>query len=202
MKTIKFLSVTCCVAAMCLTSCIGDDNDDNRSLTPAEVSQCLTAVKGTHLGQVIYPATNIKDVKDTADTLDISWTISTDSTMTIHDFPSKLLASRIDSINGKELRAALSMAPDQDIECRIGFIDIAPVQWLINPKTPTYQLNTGDGEHKVQVAFYANNTYSFGMYNASKSEFLMQIIEGAIYLDGKLTSYLTADVPFIFVRNK
>lgn len=202
MKALKFLSVSCCLAAMCLTSCIGDDNNDNRALTPAEVAQCLSSVKGTHQGKVIYPATNIKDVKDTADTLDISWTINTDSIMTIHDFPSKLLANSIDSIQGKELKAALTAAPNQDLVCRIGFVEMTPVQWLINPKSPCYELTTSDGAHKLNVAFYANSSYSIGVFNTTKSEFVMQIIEGAIYLDGKLTSYLTSDTPFIFVRNK
>jgi hypothetical protein len=200
MKAIKLFSIACCVAAVCLTSCIGDNDSDVKSLTKAEIAQCLAAVKGTHMGRVIYSAPTAADVNH-EDSVDITWTIATDSTMTIHDFPARLLAQNVDSVQGKALRNALIDAPDQDIECYIGFIDITPVSWLINPKAATYTLNTGDGEHKVQIAFYANNSYSGGVYNQSKKTFAMEIIEGAIYMDGKLTSYLNKDTPFLFLRN-
>jgi hypothetical protein len=202
MKAIKLFSVACCVAAVCLTSCIGDNDSDVKSLTKAEIATCLNAVKGTHLGRVIYSAPTVKDVNH-EDSVDISWTIATDSTMTIHDFPARLLAHNIDSVQGKALRTALMQAPDQDIECYIGFIDVNPVSWLINPQTATYTLNTGDGEHKVQVAFYVNSSYSGGVYSPSnKNKFAMEIIEGAIYMDGKLTSYLSKKTPFLFIRNE
>lgn len=201
MKAIKLFSIACCVAAVSLTSCIGDNDSDVKSLTKAEIAQCFNAVKGTHEGRVIYSAPTAKDVNH-EDSVDITWTIATDSTMTIHDFPARLLAHNVDSVQGKALKTALAAAPDQDIECYIGFIDITPVSWLINPKAATYTLNTGDGEHKVQVAFYANNSYSGGVYNVSKKSYAMEIIEGAIYMDGKLTSYLNKDTPFLFIRNE
>jgi hypothetical protein len=124
--------------------------------------------------------------------------------MTIHDFPARLLAHNIDSISkqGKELRAALQAAPDQDIECYIGFVKISPIFWLVNPKAPKYTVKTSDGEHKIQVAFYSTNTYSSGVYNTSTKEMSMEIIEGAIYKDDKLTSYLNKDTEFVFMRNK
>ena len=203
MKALKIFSVACCMAAVCLTSCIGDDSSEVKNLTQGEIATCLNAVRGTHLGKVYYSAPTQKDVNN-VDSVDISWTISTDSTMTIHDFPARLLAHNIDSVStqGKELRAALQACPDQDIDCYIGFMKISPIYWLINPKAPKYTVKLNDGEHKVHVAFYSNNTYSSGIYNTSTKEFSMEIIEGAIYMDDKLTSYLSKDTPFVFYRNK
>lgn len=201
MKVMKLFSVACCLAAVCLTSCIGDDESDYKSLTQAEIAQCLNAVRGTHQGKCIYLAPTVKDVNNT-DSVDISWTISTDSTMTIHDFPVKLLAQNIDSINGKEIRNALMEAGEQDIECLIGFMALQPVQWLINPKAATFDVKTSDGTHKVKVLFWANNNYSSGVYSQSQNEMSMEIIEGLIYMDDKTTAYLSKDTPFLFKRNK
>jgi hypothetical protein len=203
MKAFKLFSVACCMAAVCFTSCIGDDSSEVKTLTPGEIATCLNTVRGTHMGKVYYSAPTQKDVRN-VDSVEISWTISTDSTMTIHDFPARLLAHNIDSISkqGKELRAALQAAPDQDIECYIGFVKISPIFWLVNPKAPKYTVKTSDGEHKIQVAFYSTNTYSSCVYNTSTKEMSMEIIEGAIYMDDKLTSYLNKDTEFVFMRNK
>jgi hypothetical protein len=202
MKALKIFSVACCMAAVGLTSCIGDDNNNSSAgLTPSQIATCLNAVRGSHSGKMYYYAPTTKNVNNT-DSAEVSWTITTDSTMTIHDFPARALAQNIDSVSnaGKELRAALQAAPDQDIECYIGFIKNSPIYWLINPKAPTYTVKTSDGEHKIQVAFYANNTYSSGFYNTSTKEFSMEIVEGAIYMDGNRTSYLTTDTPIVFIK--
>lgn len=201
MKVMKLFSVACCVAAMSLTSCIGDDSSDYKPLTKNDIAMCLNAVRGTHQGKCIYLAPTAKDINNT-DTVDISWTITTDSTMTIHDFPVKLLAQNIDSISGKEVRNALLNAGESDIECYIGFTALSPIQWLINPKSPEINITTSDGNHKIQIAFWGNHSYSSGAYSTTTKEMSMEIIEGLIFMDGKTTSYLTKDTPFLFRKNK
>jgi hypothetical protein len=52
------------------------------------------------------------------------------------------------------------------------------------------------------VAFYANSTNSFGSLNQTKKVLYMQIVEGAIYMDGKQTAYLTTANPFAFEAAK
>ncbi|MBQ6916376.1 MAG: DUF4840 domain-containing protein [Prevotella sp.] len=199
MKKLQIVTMACCVAAMSLTSCLNDSDDSTREMTKEEVAYCLNKVKGNYTGNLIYVAENVKDVKDKTDTLKINWTITTDSTMTIKNFPTRLLA---DNISDEKLKAALAEQPDQDIECRIGFINTSPVQYLINPKAPSYTVNHDGSNHKIQVAFYMNSTNSFGTYNETKKELYMQIIEGAIYMDEKQTSYLKTANPFAFEAKK
>lgn len=199
MKKLNFLVAGFCMIAVSLTSCLNSDNDSGSGLSNEEISFCLATVKGNYNGDLIYVAKNIKDVKDNTDTLKISWSITNDSTMTIYDFPAKLLA---DNISDEKLKAALEEEPDQDIACRIGFVNSQPVQYLINPKSPEYTLNHDGKDHKIQVAFYINNTTSFGSYNSTKKELYMQIVEGAIFMDGKQTAYLTKQNPFAFVAKK
>ena len=76
------------------------------------------------------------------------------------------------------------------------------LSFLVNPKTPAYNLNYGGKDHKVQVAFFVNNYSSFGSYDLTKKVMSMQIIEGAIFLDGNQTAYLKEGVPFVFVSTK
>lgn len=202
MKAIKFLSVACCIAAVSLTSCLSDSDSSDNSLTKADIAQCFAAVQGNHVGKLIYPAKNIKDVKDVTDTLDITWSVKTDSTMTIYDFPTRLLAINVDSVKGKDMKDAIMALPDQDLTCRIGFVSMNPIQFLINPVTPKFTVKMGDGNHDIQPAFYGNNLYSYGSYDYTKKEFYMQIIEGAIFLDGKETAYLTSATPFAFIETQ
>lgn len=203
MKTMKYFSVLCCLAAMCLTSCLNDDNDNDTALTKEQVAQCLLAVKGTHQGNMIYAAKNPHDVKDQTDTLAISWTVKTDSTMTIHNFPTKLLFENIsESAATAEVKAALTALPDQDLECRIGFYRTSPISFVINPVSPSYTLELKDGKHKYTVAFYTNTSISRADYKVSEKEMEMQIVEAAIFRDDKLTSYLTEGVPFIFIESQ
>lgn len=203
MKTMKFFSVVGCMAAMFLTSCLNDDGDDsNTPLTKEQVAACYNLVKGDHQGDLIYAAKNPHDVKDNADTVKISWSITNDSTMIIRKFPTKLLAANLDKAAATdELVEALSEAPDQDIECRIGFYATSPVSFLINPVSPAYNIKVNDVDHKINVVFYANSYVSRGEYYASDKELAMQIVEAVIYRDEKQTSYLNEAVPFIFVEN-
>ncbi len=189
----------CCLAAMSITSCSDDDNNSSRSLTKEEKAQCLLAVKGNYSGNMIYAAKNEKDVKDVTDTLAVKWSITNDSIMTIANFPARLLA---ENVTDADLKKALAAADDQTITCRIGFIKTSPVQFLINPQSPSYNLNYGGKDHKVQIAFYVNSYSSFGSYNLTKKVLQMQIVEAAVFLDGKQTAYLKTGVPFVFVSTK
>ena len=200
MKKLTFVTMACCLAAMSLTtSCLNDSDDTRKDMTPTEIAYCLNTVKGTYNGNLIYVAKNIKDVNDNTDTLQISWSIINDSTMRISKVPTHLLA---ENITDDKLKAALAEQPYQDIECRIGFINSNPVQYLINPTSPSYTVNFEGADHKIQPAFYINSTNSFGSYNSTKKELYMQIVEGAIFMDGKQTSYLNTATPFAFEAKK
>jgi hypothetical protein len=199
MKTIRIFTIASLLAAMSLTSCLKDSDGNNSGLTPAEKEYCATIVKGNYTGSLIYAAKNIKDVTDVTDTIDVSWSIANDSTMTIHNFPSRLLA---EYISDDDLKSAIAEYPDQDINCVIGFITRDPIQWLINPIAPCYKVQFEGAEHNIYVGFYVNSTNSFGRYTATSKKIEMQIVEGAIFMDNKETGYLKSAVPFAFEAEK
>ncbi len=202
MKKLSIISmIVGCLTAMCLTSC--NDSDAPKVLTPEEVQSAFMTVKGDYTGDLVYEKKTDKDVtpvKPELDTLKISWQIDTDSTLTIKAFPTKLLAERI---TDKALSEALAAQADVDLKCYIGFYSLNPVAFIINPVAPSYNVNYDDKEHKVQVAFYVNSSFSYGAYNSNKKQIQMQIVEAAIYVDGKYDKkLLEKGVPFVLSAKK
>lgn len=190
-----------CLTALCVTSCLGSDDDANNSskgLSKAEIAQCYLTVGGNYSGDLLYFSKSEDGLYEEVDTLNGAWYIPTDSTLFITDFPSEVLA---ENVIYSELKEALADAPDQIVKCRIRFVETSPVQFLVNPYTLEYMLHYGGGDHKVQVVFYNENIYSFGILNAESRELMLKIIPAYLYVDGKQTNYLTQS-QIIFVSRK
>jgi hypothetical protein len=202
MTTKHFFSILLgCLTALCVTSCLGSDDDANNSskgLSKAEIAQCYLTVGGNYSGDLLYFSKSEDGLFEEVDTLNGAWYIPTDSTLFITDFPSEVLA---ENVIYSELKDALADAPDQIVKCRIRFVETSPVQFLVNPYTLEYMLHYGGGDHKVQVVFYNENIYSFGILNAESRELMLKIIPAYLYVDGKQTNYLTQS-QIIFVSKK
>lgn len=202
MMTKHFFSILLgCLTALCVTSCLGSDDDANNSskgLSKAEIAQCYLTVGGNYSGDLLYFSKSDDGLYEEVDTLNGAWYIPTDSTLFITDFPSEVLA---ENVIYSELKDALADAPDQIVKCRIRFVETSPVQFLVNPYTLEYMLHYGGGDHKVQVVFYNENIYSFGILNAESRELMLKIIPAYLYVDGKQTNYLTQS-QIIFVSKK
>lgn len=202
MTTKHFFSILLgCLTALCVTSCLGSDDDANNSskgLSKAEIAQCYLTVGGNYSGDLLYFSKSEDGLYEEVDTLNGAWYIPTDSTLFITDFPSEVLA---ENVIYSELKDALADTPDQIVKCRIRFVETSPVQFLVNPYTLEYMLHYGGGDHKVQVVFYNENIYSFGILNAESRELMLKIIPAYLYVDGMQTNYLTQS-QIIFVSKK
>lgn len=200
MNKLKFTSlIVCGLAALSLTSCNDDDNSGYTPLTKEEKAVCFATVKGDYTGKLIYATGETKNGKNVTDTLVARWSIPTDSTLVIRNFPSRLLALHV---TNTALKKAIEEAPTQDLTCRMGFVQTSPVGFLLNPVTPTFNLNYGGADHKVQPVFYSNNTQSSGYYTANTKQVTMQIIHGAIFIDSKQSSDLKNGSAFYLVGTK
>lgn len=199
-RKFKLLSLLACAfAALSFTSCLSDDDgSSNSGLTAEQVQLCYQATKGSYYGKMVYKKDPAQSSVSNNDTVSVSWSILTDSTMTIHEVPSKAIAS---AISNKELQEAIAEQPDKDINCAIAYYSLSNgtgasastqyVTWLVNPLAVTYDnVSYGGATHKVQIVFYINNTYSFGTCNTSTRKSQMQVIMGGVYVDGKYNSSL------------
>ena len=193
MKTRHLVSILFgCLAALSVTSCLStDDDNDNSSgyLTKAQVTQCYQIIAGNYTGNLLYEAKAADGLSTQVDTVKTSWYIPNDSTIFITSFPAKAVA---EYVSNQPLKEALAKAPDQVVRCQMVFTSMTPIQFLVNPHTIEYDLEYSGSQHKVHIAFYANNTYSFGYYDTDTKALMVKMIPAALYVDEKITSYLTS----------
>ena len=189
------------LGATSLTSCLGSNEDNQVKITKEEVQLAFAKVKGKHTGKLIYPQREMKSATDRTDTLDISWSLTTDSTMVIHNFPVKALAENVTNIDLKKL---LLTAPDQDLKCYIGFYSISPVAFVIQPTRLTYQLDDHGKSKKYEVAFYYNIPGSMGVYNEKEGQanMTMQIVQAVILEQGQEKEVFRQGIPLILSEKK
>ena len=198
MKTKQLVSIMLgCLTALCVTSCLGDDTSDNNSqtLTKAQIAQCFNTVVGNYTGKLLYEAKASDGYTKQVDTLNVSWYIPTDSTLMIVDFPAKAVA---EYVSYQPLKTALAEAPNKMVNCMTWYLETSPVEFLVNPYTIEYDLEFDGKQHKVHVVFYANNTYSFGVYDSEEKMMMLKIIPAMLYVDEKPTSYLTSSQLILF----
>ena len=200
MKTKQLVSIMIgCLTVLCVTSCLGDDTSesDSQTLTKAQIAQCFMTVAGNYTGKLYYEAKSSDGYATIVDSLDTSWYIPTDSTLIITDFPAKVVA---ELVSYQPLKAALAEAPNKMVNCKTWYLKTSPIELLVNPYTIEYDLEFDGKQHKVHVVFYANNTYSFGVYDSGSNSMVVKIIPAVIYVDEKQTSYLTSS-QLIFFSN-
>lgn len=188
------------LGATSLTSCLGSNEDNQVKITKEEVQLAFAKVKGKHTGKLIYPQREMKSATDRTDTLDISWSLTTDSTMVIHNFPVKALA---ENVTNTDLKKLLLTAPDQDLKCYIGFYSVSPVAFVIQPTRLTYQLDDHGKSKKYEVAFYYNIPGSMGVYTEKEGQanMTMQIFEAAILEQGQEQRF-PQGIPLILSEKK
>lgn len=188
MKKFKLLTLLfAAFAALTLTSCLNDD-DDNTGLTAEQIQMAYNATRGSHSGKIIYTTGFDKDGKDVKDSAVVSWDVTSDTVMYINNVPAKVLAS---VIADDDIRAAVETQGPQRIKCYINYINVSPIQWLVNPVSVSFDnIEYNGAKHKVTIAFYANSNYSFGQLITSVTPNIqmMQFIAGALYVDDKINS--------------
>lgn len=188
MKKFKLLTLFfAAFAALTLTSCLNDD-DDNTGLTAEQIQMAYNATRGSHSGKIYYTTGFNKDGKDVKDSAVVSWDVTSDTVMYINNVPAKVLAS---VIADDDIRAAVETQGPQRIKCYINYINVSPIQWLVNPVSVSFDnVEYNGAKHKVTIAFYANSNYSFGQLITSVTPNIqmMQFIAGALYVDDKINS--------------
>lgn len=208
MRTFKifgiFLSAVLTVFGM--TSCFNSDDNSNRSLTKEQIQQCYFAVAGPHSGKLVYVAGKSDKGNSKTDSIPTSWNITSDSTMVLNNVSAKAVASLIDTTSAehKEIRNAIAAQPSKQMSCYIGFVNMNPVQWLINPTGLTYNVTYGGAKHEIKLVFAANNSYSFGQYNSTSRTMQLQLIAYGAYIDGTFdkstTPLVLRGTPLWFVQ--
>ena len=118
------------IALLGITSCNLDNNNNKGGLTPAEVKAAFNSVKGNYTGKVFFNKLNDSISILEKDSLPVSVTINTDSTLIIKNLPLKVLTGQLED---KDLKSAIESLGTTDVLCYIAFIDNDPITLLVNP---------------------------------------------------------------------
>ena len=180
--------IICSVAAICLTSCYYDSDNEYHEITPQEIGQCFTAVKGNYTGKLLFDLNNPNDPKDRTDTLDIAWSVTADTMFNVKEFPQAVF---LDRIADPELKEAVEQAAPAPLIARLAFYQINPISFLVYPASVVYNIEYEGATHKASLAFWINTSYSYGLYDTTNKTFQMQLMGAGLYLDDNMShSYL------------
>ena len=205
MKKIKLYSVlfaSIAMIALGMTSCNDSSYSYGRPLSPQEIQTAYFTVRGYHTGKMYFlkeaANQNSESQKAKTDSVDISWTIDTDSTMIIHDFPTHAFA---EFVADDEMKEALLQQPNQDIKCQTYYYNLSPICFYVGVTAPTYNITYGGKEHKVQLAFYTGTNF-YGAFDNATKYMEISIMAGGLYVDGELqtSATKTTNIPFLLVK--
>ena len=180
--------IICSVAAICLTSCYYDSDNEYHEITPQEIGQCFTAVKGNYTGKLLFDLNNPNDPKDRTDTLDIAWSVTADTMFNVKEFPQAVF---LDRIADPELKEAVEQAAPAPLIARLAFYQINPISFLVYPASVVYNIEYEGATHKASLAFWINTPHSYGLYDTTNKTFQIQLMGAGLYLDDNMShSYL------------
>lgn len=167
------------IAALTMTSCLSDD-DDNNGLTREEQHTAYLSVAGEHSGLLVYYDSIFTSKPSKVDSVAAKVNFDTDSTMTVNDFHVNSIAHFVQDATAK---ACLENAPAQILKCYTYFYDLSPVTFLIQPQKLTFTTMADGKSHTITLAFYAGYPNSYGV--KSGKELGLQIVLGGVYLDSE-----------------
>lgn len=180
----------CCLAAGMLTSCLNDDDDNEFSYE--QQLEAFQTVAGNYTGRVLFydrkVNSNSTSADQAVDTLDVSWTMRTDSTARINSFPLKAIAHQIsDTTVAKALENATPQYVSIDLATR--YYSLNPVAFIMAPGSVSTSVNYDGGTHPIDLGFFygssaTNGLLSYGAYNSSNRTLMMRMQLGRVTIDG------------------
>ena len=190
MKNLKLIFLALgCMAALSLTSCLkDDDNNDNNGLSESEISQCYAAVRGSYTGKLLYET---RDAQNPIDTVDVSWSVGTDTMLVLSPFPASAVAAQIYDV---ELKKALMETEYLSVlKCYLGFYKYdTEVLFYIAPIKADFPVMYKGMTHTLSVYFWSN-TYSYGYKNTKTGDMEAQLVMAAAYIDdNESTNYINS----------
>lgn len=193
MKNLKLLSILACsFIALSFMSCNSGNTTSWTPLTSAQKASCFNQITGSHTGKMIYVSEEHKtSTSDVSDTTNVNWNIGsgvgTDTTLTVTNFPFKVLAKYIP--DEKVSKALASYEIPTSFKSAIYFYQITPTPaFLIKPEVVKCNVNYDGADHVISLYFYQSTVYSitsYGYYNSTQKSLNMNILFGGYKIDAK-----------------
>lgn len=189
--------------AMCVTSCLSNDDDSIDYATQKQYQQIMA---GPQTGKIRFyrqSGTRAYVGQQTLvkyDSIPASWYIGSDSTITINNFPVYMLDSAIivkkdatgdDAVKYRSLNQAIRAMKDNPslgftkakalyAIPSTGWVNESVLQFMLQPLTIERTINFNGGDHKVYFVF---NSYNVGAFSRSTREAQASYTLSAICID-------------------
>lgn len=204
----KFILMLMALFAMTfsVSSCLDSDND-YESNDPVQYKKYLAQMSMPYSGKArlyYHDNTGTSPMAVKYDSLETTWTVRTDSTVTLEAFPicrfdSAIVVSDTDlSAKAEEMRAlkaAISTLGTADVKAlyywpNTSFVQQNTISFYVNPMCIERSVRYRDADHKVYFWFIAN--YLGGTWTGS----IYPTFEYSFYL-----SYISTDSPELTINN-
>lgn len=189
-KTFIMLALVALTTMGTMTACLGDESDNN-AISAEEYRQSLASMSGSYSGKIRFyrPKTSYGQQYEKYDSTYTTWRVSTDSTITIRQFPVNKLDSAIvvpasdnspAATNALTIREAISKASPKDLKAYYfipskNFIVDAGIQFYVNPYVIEVPVTYGGSNHTLYFAFTSNYCGGTWTKSALTFEFNMQL---------------------------
>lgn len=193
MKKSLLFSVVLLLSVALFTSCLKDDNNNSSStqgLSKEQIHNCFLQMAGEHSGEMYFLKYGNSNIM-VADTIDMDWTVVSDSVITIHNVPIKVLGALTENAG---LRAAFEKEQYADIKVYYLPTSVSPLNFTVYPNAVKCDIFYNQKTHPVTFGF-AINTYSWGSYENKKTR--MQLVLEGIYMDDSSFNYLATQAPLV-----
>lgn len=165
------------IISMGLLSCNMTNDKQEMGLSPKEKQEAFQEAKGEYKGFVYFDDRKTSDNVLTLDSAEVTINILTDSTMVIHDMPSKVLVAKVAPSN---LKTAVTKYGKFDINCKIDFAEVDPIKMVVAPLPISFNVNYIGTTKKYETGFLFNRKFSGAALK--RGILMMQIIQSKIML--------------------
>lgn len=176
-KTSILTLLLCMIAALTMTSCLSDDDDD-KGLTKEEQHAAYLSVAGQHMGQLVYYDSIFTSKPAKVDSVAAMVDFENDSIATVYNFKVNSISHFVQDATAK---ACLENAPTQILKCYTYFYNLSPVTFHLQPQKLTFNTTADEKPHTITLAFYPGYPNSYGV--KSGKDLGMRIVLVGVFLD-------------------
>lgn len=184
------------VASMSLSSCLNGNSSNNEEDwfgTPAERYQTFLTMRGNYAGKLYFPKGVDGDGKFENDSVNVYWSMLTDSTLVLHTLSPRVLTT---FVNDAALKTAINTSAQMTLNCKVLYTKPQYKMFFAAPKTTEQPILLSGASHKVKFFAQQFTNFSYGK-RLDSNNVMMQLVFTAIQLDGSSDNKTDREFPIV-----
>lgn len=184
------------VASMSLSSCLNGNSSNNEEDwfgTPAERYQTFLTMRGNYAGKLYFPKGVDGDGKFENDSVNVYWSMLTDSTLVLHTLSPRVLTT---FVNDAALKTAINTSASMTLNCKVLYTKPQYKMFFAAPKTTEQPIMLSGASHKVKFFAQQFTNFSYGK-RLDSNNVMMQLVFTAIQLDGSSDNKTDREFPIV-----